>query len=341
MKNYIGVCPDCGKEKEIIKSVGICERCRTRKNNAKYRKKEYVPYINLSEEDKKRVDIQQKAQEERRIQEKDDDVKEIPIPKIPVIENYYQVKAENNPAIAHIVEKPENVIIEPIEEDDGTEESKIKSTMQNINPLSNQENFINTLRGYGCEIPEDILKDVLNVLVSTDKLKNIFMIIAKSDSQQAILDLEQALNVVERKLQHDWEYNGFQKEDDIRFKEFLTWRRILKGAIFFWKKLYQTNTIIELERAWNAYTADPNDKILLAGDRIESKKKRFQITTESISTILNTRRPFTRVFYAESKEDAYDQFIKWMSDRQLHEDKTKTTIVELGTEGKDGREKND
>ena len=165
------------------------------------------------------------------------------------------------------------------------------------------------------------------------------MTIAKSNSQQAMLDLEQALNVVERKLQHDWEYNGFQEADDIKFKGFLTWRRVLKGAIFFWKKLYQTNTIIEMQRAWNAYTQDPNDKILLAGDRIDSTLKRYQITTESISTIFNTKKPFTRIFYATSKEAAYDKFVKWMEERQLHENKSKTTIIELSNEGEDGRDK--
>jgi hypothetical protein len=189
------------------------------------------------------------------------------------------------------------------------------------------------LRGCGCEIPEGTLKDVLNVLVSTDKLKEIFMTIAENDSQQAILDLEQALNVVERKLQHDWEYNGFQEADDIKFKGFLTWRRVLKGAIFFWKKLYQTNALIEMQRAWNAYTADPNDKILLAGDRIDSTLKRYQITTESVSTIFNTRRPFTRVFYAKNEEDAHELLVKWFADRQLHENKAKTVITELKADG--------
>ena len=152
-------------------------------------------------------------------------------------------------------------------------------------------------------------------------------------SQDAILDLEQALNVVERKLQHDWEYNGFQEADDIKFKGFLTWRRVLKGAIFFWKKLYQTNALIEMQRAWNAYTQDPNDKILLAGDRIDSTLKRYQITTESVSTIFNTRRPFTRVFYAKNKEEAHEMLVKWFADRQLHENKAKTVITELKADG--------
>lgn len=330
----IGNCPDCGrKEVEINQLDGICQKCKTRRMNAKHRGKEYIPYLKLSDRERHKIDIMQRAQEVRNSL-KSEPSKEIPLPKMPVIENYYQVKAENNPAIAHIVEK------ETISEVKQETIPEIKKEVV-ADPLSDQTSFVNTLRGYGCEIPEKTLKDILNVLVSTDKLKDVFMTIAKSDSQQAILDLEQALNVIERKLQHDWEFNGFQEVDDMKFKSFLTWRRVLKEAIFFWKKLYQTNALIELQRAWNAYTADPNDKILLAGDRIDSKQKRFQITTDSISTIFNTRRPFTRVFYAVSKEDAYSQFIKWMSDRQLHEDKSKTTIVELTTEGEDGRkEKN-
>ena len=318
-KIIIGTCPDCGREEiEMNESAGICDKCRVRKINAKHRGKEYVPYLKLSEAERRKIDTMSRAQEERK--KKVEVHQEIPLPKLPVIENYYQMKAKNDPTIAHVVEPKE-----------------VKLEEQSFDPLSDQISFINTLRGYGCEIPEETLKDILNVLVSTDKLKDIFMTIARSDSQQAILDLEQALNVVERKLQHDWEYNGFQEVDDIKFKGFLTWRRVLKGAIFFWKKLYQTNALIELQRAWNAYTTDPNDKILLAGDRIDSKQKRYQITTDSISTIFNTRRPFTRVFYATSKEDAYSQFTKWMSDRQLHEDKSKTTIVELTVEGEDGR----
>ena len=311
-----GVCPDCGEETQIMVKYGICKRCKMRKQNAYYRNTPYVPYINLPEEKKKKIDTMRNAQSIRLNQE--DDI-EVPLTKVAGAENYYQMKAERNSEASHIVESQE----------------KLKD--KDSDPLSDQTSFINTLRYYGCEISEDTLKDILNVLISTDKLKDIFMTIAKDTSQQAILDLEQALNVIERKLQHDWEFNGFQEVDDIRFKGFLTWRRVLKGAIFFWKKLYQTNALIELQRAWNAYTTDPNDKILMAGDKIDSNQKRFQITTESISTILNTRRPFTRVFYATSKEEAYSMFVKWMSDRQLHEDKSKTTIVELKSEGEDGR----
>lgn len=319
LERNIGICKDCEKENEELMASGmyegLCHVCKTRKQNAKTRGKEYIPYKDLSEHDKKRVDSLQEAQAKR--SEAKQEI-EVPAPetKIKVIENYYQAKAEQNPAIAHVVEIEKPVINTPT-----------------INPLADPDSFIATLRGCGCEIPQDTLKDVLNVLVSTDKLKEVFMTIAENDSQQAILDLEQALNVVERKLQHDWEYNGFQEADDIKFKGFLTWRRILKGAIFFWKKLYQTNALIEMQRAWNAYTQDPNDKILLAGDRIDSTLKRYQITTESISTIFNTRRPFTRVFYAKSEEDAHEMLIKWFADRQLHENKAKTVITELKADG--------
>lgn len=325
LERIIGNCKDCGRKNVELMTSGMhegrCEKCKSRATNAKNRGKEYVPYLELSDSERARIDSLQNAQarvnKEKPVTKvkKEDEIEKV-IPKMANIENYYQVKAEQNPAIAHIVEKP----VTP----------KVYAP---VNPLEDPDSFIRTLRGCGCEIPEDILKDVLNVLVSTDKLKDVFMTIAKNESQDAILDLEQALNVVERKLQHDWEYNGFQEADDIKFKGFLTWRRVLKGAIFFWKKLYQTNALIEMQRAWNAYTQDPNDKVLLAGDRIDSTLKRYQITTESISTIFNTRRPFTRVFYAKSKEEAHEMLVKWFADRQLHENKSKTVIVELSNEG--------
>lgn len=317
LERNIGKCNDCEKENvELMANgmyEGLCHICKTRKQNAKNRKKDYIPYKDLSENDRKRVDALQEAQAKRNEEKKEIEVEKT---EIKVVENYYQAKAEQSPAITHIVEIEKPIIPTP-----------------KINPLSDPDSFINTLRGCGCEIPQDTLKNVLDVLVSTDKLKEIFMTIAENDSQQAILDLEQALNVVERKLQHDWEYNGFQEADDIKFKGFLTWRRVLKGAIFFWKKLYQTNALIEMQRAWNAYTQDPNDKILLAGDRIDSTLKRYQITTESISTIFNTRRPFTRVFYAKNEEDAHEMLVKWFADRQLHENKAKTVITELKADG--------
>lgn len=319
LERNIGECKDCGRENVELMSngmyEGLCDKCKTRKQNMKNRGKEYIPYRELPEDERKRVDTLQEAQAKKK-EQKSEIIDEKSIPQIANIENYYQVKAENNPAIAHVVERP---IIPHIQ--------------TQVSPLEDPDSFVNTLRECGCEIPQDILKDVLNVLVSTDKLKDIFMTIAKNESQDAILNLEQALNVVERKLQHNWEYNGFQEEDDIKFKSFLTWRRVLKGAIFFWKKLYQTNALIEMQRAWNAYTADPNDKILLAGDRIDTALKRYQITTESVSTIFNTKRPFTRVFYAKNEEEAHEMLVKWFADRQLHENKSKTVITELKSDG--------
>ena len=337
-KTNIGVCPDCGKEDVTITSQGICVKCRTRKSNAKNRNREYIPYINLPEEEKRKIDNMQVANTEAHNKKKKEEttninvIDEIPIPNIPMIENYYEVKATQNPAIAHIVEKPIQVEQpKPVEVQ--------KPTLRKFDPLSDQMSFIAILRECGCTISEESLKETLDVLVATDKLKDILMTVAKDENQDTILNLEHMLNVVEKKLQHNWEYNGFQEADDIKFKGFLTWRRILKGAIFFWKKLYQTNTIVEMKKAWDAYTADPNEKQLMAGDRINSIQKRFQITTESISTIFNTRKPFTRIFYATSKEEAYEKFLKWMSERQLHENKSKTTIVELTQEGEDGRER--
>ena len=327
-KTNIGICPDCGKETELT-IHGICNKCKTRKANMKYRGKEYVPYVNLSEEEKKKIDIRQitNSKEYRQNHNKKEIVEEIPMPEIPVIENYYEVKATQNPAIAHVVEK--------------SIEKSVEEKPNKFDPLSDQRSFIAILRECGCTISEESLRETLDVLVATDKLKDILMTVAKDENQDTMLNLEHMLNVVEKKLQHNWEYNGFQEADDIKFKGFLTWRRVLKGAIFFWKKLYQTNTIVEMKKAWDAYTADPNEKQLMAGDRINSIQKRFQITTESISTILNTRKPFTRIFYATSKEEAYEKFVKWMSERQLHENKSKTIIVELTQEGEDGRVKND
>jgi hypothetical protein len=253
----------------------------------KYNVKPYVRYLDLSVEDRKRIDK--------------------------MIESHSKQKSSTD-----------NTVVK--------NDSDTKVSISSDNKTS-QSNFIDILKECGCEIPEKTLEEVLNVLDSTNTLKNLLMTIVKNSNQQALLDLDQALNVVERKLQHIWEYNGFQKEDDIKFKNFLMWRRTLKSNMFFWKKLYQTNTIIEMQRAWNAYTQDPNDKILLVGDRIDSTMKRFQISTESISTIFNTRRPFTRVFYATDKETAYKIFKQWMTERNLQENPRKTVITELKNDG--------
>lgn len=297
----ISICIDCGREEEV-NFENLCKQCKTRKINCKARGREYVPYLQLSKHEQAVIDSRRKGQNKK-------------------LEKGQDKKLEKG-----------QVIAEPKKAEVKAPKAEVNVSTQ-LSPLVDQLSFINILREHGCDIPEENLKGVLDVLIATDKLKDIFMTIAKGDNQDAMLNLEQALNVVERKLQHDWEYNGFQEADDIKFKGFLTWRRVLKGAIFFWKKLYQTNALIEMQRAWNAYTQDPNDKILLAGDRIDSTLKRYQITTESISTIFNTRRPFTRVFYAKNEEDAHEMLVKWFADRQLHENKAKTVIVELNNEG--------
>lgn len=42
MKKVIGMCPDCGEEKELGPQTGICKRCSTRKSNCKHQGREYV-----------------------------------------------------------------------------------------------------------------------------------------------------------------------------------------------------------------------------------------------------------------------------------------------------------
>ena len=316
-----GVCPDCGKEVTNITSQGICVKCRTRKANAKHRQKEYIPYINLPADEKARIDSMQAANS-RKQEEVLEPVLEM---KVPDNETYYQAKATQSPVPMRTV-------------------ANTKTTIEKtIDPLSDQFSFISILKECGCDIPEENLKQLLDVLVATDKLKDILMKVADDTIQDTMLNLEQVLPTVERKLQYNWECNGFQEVDDIKFKGFLTWRRMLKGAMYFWKKLYQTNTLVELKKTWESYITNmtnppmnnQNEKIVTV------QQKRYQITTESISTIYNTKRPFTRVFYAASKEEAYDKFVKWMAERQLHEDKSKTTIVELSLEGIDGRDMNE
>lgn len=316
----IGVCPDCGKENIELTSQGICVKCRTRKTNAKARNKEYIPYINLPPEKRAKIDNMQMINS--RMHHKEEEKEEEVELKVPDNETYYQAKATQTPV-------PMRAMIKPIQ----------PSSEKTLNPLSDQDSFIKVLKECGCEIPENELKNILNVLVATDKLKDILMEVTSDVNQDAMLNLEQVLPVAERKLQYNWEYNGFQEVDDIKFKGFLTWRRVLKGAIFFWKKLYQTSTIVELQKVWNAYVNTMANPLDNNSNKIATtQQKRFQITTDSISTIFNTRRPFTRVFYATSKEDAYEKFVKWMGERQLHEDKSKTTITELSNEGEDGRD---
>ena len=319
-RTSIGTCPDCGEENVTITSQGICRRCVIRKTNAAHRGKIYVPYLKLTDEEREKVNKMRNSA--KKAKELNEIPTEIPIPDMTIPDNFYQVKAENNPSIAVIAEH----------------ENEQKSVINVPSPTksgTDVNNFVSTLKECGCEIPDTDLMETLSVLLATDTMKNIIMTITKDNNQKALLDLEQMLNVCERKLQHVWEYNGFREEDDKKFKEFLNWRRNLKGAIFFWKKLYQSNALIELQRAWHAYTADPSEKPTLESDkdRTTSIMKRYQITTETISTIYNTRRDFTRVFYAATEQDARELFTKWLAERQLHENKTKTTVVELSNQG--------
>lgn len=302
------VCTDCGKEAPL-NSQGLCEKCVRRRMNAKYRGKEYIRYLDLPEKERHRIDTYIKTRATVKAK-KEEQIEEPPKLVAPNSEGYYESKANQTSVETH----------------------PIKTLADTAELLQDQNNFVTILRDCGCEIPDTNLREILDVLLNTNKLKDILLSITKDCNQQSLLDLEQALIVIEKKLQHDWEYNGFQEEDDIKFKEFLVWRRTLKDAIFFWKKLYETNTLLEMQRAWESYTADSTDKALLAGDRINSTLKRYQITTESISTIFNTKKPFTRVFYATSQDKAYEMFVKWMADRQLHENKSKTVITELKTE---------
>jgi hypothetical protein len=321
-----GVCPDCGKEVTNITSQGICVKCRTRKWNANHRQKEYIPYINLSAEEKSKIDSMQASNSRKHEEVKKEEILEPVLEmKVPDNETYYQAKATQSPVPMRTV-------------------ANTKTTIEKtIDPLSDQFSFISVLKECGCDISEEDLKKLLDVLVATDKLKDILMKVADDTIQDTMLNLEQVLPTAERKLQYNWECNGFQEVDDIKFKGFLTWRRMIKGAMYFWKKLYQTNTLVELKKTWESYITNmTNPTINNQNEKIVTvQQKRYQITTESISTIYNTKRPFTRVFYATSKEEAYDKFVKWMAERQLHEDKSKTTIVELSSEGIDGRDMNE
>lgn len=316
IEKIAGICTDCGKETEIfVKGTyeGLCDKCKMRKTNAKSRGRVYIPYKDLDEKSKKKFDKMSNIRAH-----KEEEEIEIPTPKMPIVENYYQMKAENNPAIAHIVETP-----------------TVAKKPEGFNPLNDQDSFIRVLKECGCTISDDSLKSILNILINTDKLKDIFMTITETENQGAMLDLENILNSAEKKLQYNWEYNGFQETDDIKFKGFLVWRRLLKSAIPLWKQLYNSGALSGIKKAWTVY--NENMTVTTNNNENTNVQKKYQITTDSISTIFNTRRPFTRVFYATSKDEAYNMFVKWLAERQLHEDKSKTTIIELSQEGIDGR----
>ena len=303
-KKNIGICPDCRKKEVQLTSQGICAQCRTRKTNAKSNGKEYIPYIKLSEHERAKIDAIHETCELRKALKAKEEMKQT----------------------EEIVKKA----VEPV----SVTTNKVVSQLSNVDVT----NVVRILKECGCEISEEKLSNVLKVLVTTDQLKDMLMLITENENQDIMLDIEQMLNVAERKLQHNWEYNGFQEEDDLKFKGFLTVRRVLKSAIYFWKRLYSTNTLVELQRAWSAYLGDPSEKEKMAGDRTSSAIRRYQISTETISTIFNTKKPFTRIFYATSEEEARKLFTQWLSERQLHENKSKTTVIELTSRNSiDGR----
>ena len=298
------ICPDCGKERDELTVQGICAKCKTRKNNAIHRRKVYIPYINLSEEEKLKIDHMQSAstkayEEKRKKLNSNNNTEEIPLLDIPTIENYYEVKATQNPAIAHTTKKP-NII--------------------------NQTNIVDMLSEYDAIIPNETLKEILNVFSSLKESKNIKQILINIfKNKSTIINLENIIDDIEKKLQYKWESNLFQGDADTKFKNFLIWRNSIKESIDFLKDIYQiedtTNNDIKQSQLNN--NSDSND------NSNSDVKKKFQITTETISTIYNTKRPFTRIFYATSKDEAYKDFVTWITERQLHENKDKTIITEL------------
>ena len=91
---------------------------------------------------------------------------------------------------------------------------------------------------------------------------------------------------------------------------------------------------IYIDKKGETYKKKLNVSKIYAPNGLEIKKViTYDNKTESVSTILNTRRPFTRVFYAKDEEDAHKMLVKWFADRQLHENKAKTVITELKSDG--------
>lgn len=319
------VCPDCGEENVKITLMGICDRCRSRKFNAEHRGKTYIPYINLSEKEKIKIDHMRmasaKAHKERKEKQQQQNlevIKDIPMPNLSVAENYYEIKAMHNNSETESVTKE----IPSVHK---------SSHVVILDSSSDQMKFIDILKECNPDILEsnEELKEVLNILITTDKIKDTFMMALKNKNKNIILNLKHILNISEKKLQSNWENNGFQEIDDLKFKEFLTWKKILKESISFWDKLYSIDIISEMKKIVSMNLDDVDILKSEPKKSITQEEKKFKVTTDSISIIFNTKRPFTRVFYAKSKEEAYEKFLEWMSKNQLREDKDKTKIVEL------------
>lgn len=316
LKNQ-NICKDCGKPQDRLEVDGICQRCNRRKINARNRNREYIPYINLSDKEKARIDNAIKGQQKRHHREE----KDKPIVLVtPNNDGYYQHKAEKTTVETHTIKKETNKIVENI---------------QSFDPLQDPFTLIKILKEYGCTITEEDLKSLLDVLLATNTLKETLNnIIEKNSNEDTLKELNHSLIMTEKKLQQNWENNGFQEVDDIKFKGFLVWRKALKESISFWEKLYQNKIISKLKQVLlstedteDATTVNKN-KVMNIKEFTNAKLKKFQIATESKSVIFNTRKPFTRVFYAKSKEDAYSQFVKWMAEHNFQEVKNKTRIIE-------------
>lgn len=313
-------CKDCGYEVTLNRN-GVCKRCARRQANMKARGKEYIPYLELSKEEQQVIDMRRASQSKSK--RKQSDTAE-PEPELTVPDNnsYYISKANQ----AEVTTRPMMKPIKPI------------VLGNEFDPLSDLNSFVKIVKECGCEISDTNLKDALNILTSVDKLKDVFMALTKKDSQYTITKLDKILDTTETKLRYNWEYNGFQETDDLKFKGFLMWRRVLKDSIIFLNKLYQTNAITEIQRACNLQnnvqpTSVQKENGVITPTLTVSINKRWKITTESVSTIYNTRQPFTRVFYAPDADTAHKMLVAWMADRNLHENKSKTTVVELKMEG--------
>lgn len=300
METKTNYCLDCGQTNvEITKKgmyAGLCQFCKQRKQNAKSRKTVYIPYIELSAEDKQKVDKRRLVHSKKKSIVTEEPI----ILEVPDNNTYYANKA-NQTSIP----------------------TKIMNTNASMN--TDASTIIQILLDYRCSISPDNLKSIIKSLVDISKIKDILINSTKCDNN-IILTLEQSLDSIEKKLRYDWEINGFQEEDDIKFKQFLTWRRTLKEGIDFWKKLYQFDVIKIIQKITNSSLQ--ND-IINTNDTVkENVMKRYRITTESISDLLNTRKPFSRVFWAPNKDIAYKMFTQWMSNKNLREEPSKTVIEE-------------
>lgn len=300
-KEEVIACKDCGATGvrliERGEHIGICESCKRRIANAKTRGKEYIPYLQLSEKERNRIDSMKRAHNKQK--ELEEALKEDPTKNeiiVPDSETYYQSKATQAPIPTHTVS------------------TTISDSLTDI------DSFIKILKHYGCAISTDNLKIIIEILMATDKLKHLLNNITKIKNENMLLNFNDSLSFTEKQLQNEWEVNGFQEADDIRFKGFLTWRRVLKEAIPFWEQ-FSLNS--------SSSTSAPVVPTADVPAKEEPRLKKYEVSTDSVSTIYNTRRPFSRVFYAVDEKTAYTMFKNWMAEKNLHEDPKKTIIKEV------------